>query len=89
MPEDPTVAEERRAEQERLIAERNRAQRDAEADGSEEQVLLLPPEGYAVPGDEEEQGYEEQPAGDEQRAGEEQPAGDEQRPRPGEYPTPT
>lgn len=61
MPEDPTAAEERRAEQERLIAERNRAQRDAEAEGSEEQVLLLPPEGYAVPGDEQEPGEDPTP----------------------------
>lgn len=44
-----TEAEERRAAEEALIAERNAAQRAAEADGSEERVLLLPPEGYAVP----------------------------------------
>ena len=52
-PPDPidelTEAEERRAEEEALIAQRNRAQHEAEADGSEERVLLLPPEGYAVP----------------------------------------
>lgn len=44
-----TEAEERRAAEEALIAERNRAQHEAEADGSEERVLLLPPEGYAAP----------------------------------------
>lgn len=52
-PPDPidevTEAEERRAAEEALIAERNQAQHEAEADGSEERVLLLPPEGYAVP----------------------------------------
>jgi len=52
-PDDPddefTRAEERRAAEEALIADRNRAQHESEADGSEERVLLLPPEGYAVP----------------------------------------
>jgi len=43
-----TQAEERRAAEEALIAQRNRAQHESEADGSEERVLLLPPEGYAV-----------------------------------------
>lgn len=49
MSDEITEAEERRAAEEALIAERNAAQRAAEADGSEERVLLLPPEGYAVP----------------------------------------
>jgi len=35
-----TAAEERRAAEEALIAERNAAQREAEADGSTERVLL-------------------------------------------------
>jgi hypothetical protein len=35
-----TAAEERRAAEEALIAERNAAQRQAEADGSTERVLL-------------------------------------------------
>ncbi len=48
-----TRAEERRAAEEALIEQRNAAQHAAERDGSPEQVLLLPPEGYAVPpGDE-------------------------------------
>lgn len=54
--DDVTDAEERRAAEEQLIAQRNRAQHEAEADGSEERVLLLPPEGYAVPPDPEQSG---------------------------------
>lgn len=54
-PPDPidklTEAEERRAAEEALSAQRNRAQHDADADGPTERVLLLPPEGYAVPPD--------------------------------------
>ncbi len=49
MSDEITAAEERRAAEEALIAERNAAQKAAEADGSDERVLLLPPEGYAVP----------------------------------------
>lgn len=48
MSDDVTAAEERRAAEEALIAKRNAAQRDAEAKGCEERILLLPPEGYAV-----------------------------------------
>ena len=55
MSDDITEAEERRAAEEALIKERNRAQRAAEGEGSREQVLLLPPEGYAVPPDEHEE----------------------------------
>lgn len=49
---DPTAAEERRAAEEHLIADRNAAQHAAEGDGSEERVLIMPPEGYAVPPEE-------------------------------------
>lgn len=48
-----TRAEERRAAEEALIEQRNAAQHAAERDGSPEQVLLLPPEGYAVRPDDE------------------------------------
>lgn len=48
--DDPiTEAEERRAAEEALIEQRNRAQHDADSSGPTERVLLMPPEGYAVP----------------------------------------
>jgi hypothetical protein len=58
-----TRAEERRAEEEALIEQRNAAQHAAERDGSAEQVLLLPPEGYAVAPGDEQPGEGEAPGG--------------------------
>jgi hypothetical protein len=51
--EELTAAEERRAAEEALIAERNAAQREADRQDATggEQPLVLPPEGYAAPAD--------------------------------------